>query len=176
MTSIEVTGKTIEEAIKSGLAKLQRKEQDVLTEVITEPSSGIFGFGKRDAKVRLTVIEKEITPDTLTEAVMTESVAEPKEMTVKKKEETSAENIATEGKEFLQEVLEKMGISVVIEKMIKEDKIFIVISHILLPRCVIVLEFWIVDLHIVTRTGFADNENDSSRRFSRCRILCVQIE
>ena len=46
MTSIEVTGKTIEEAIKSGLAKLQRKEQDVLTEVITEPSSGIFGFGK----------------------------------------------------------------------------------------------------------------------------------
>ena len=87
MTSIEVTGKTIEEAIKSGLAKLQRKEQDVLTEVITEPSSGIFGFGKRDAKVRLTVIEKEITPDTLTEAVMTESVAEPKEMTVKKKEE-----------------------------------------------------------------------------------------
>ena len=125
MTSIEVTGKTIEEAIKSGLAKLQRKEQDVLTEVITEPSSGIFGFGKRDAKVRLTVIEKEITPDTLTEAVMTESVAEPKEMTVKKKEETSAENIATEGKEFLQEVLEKMGISVVIEKMIKEDKIIL---------------------------------------------------
>ena len=125
MTSIEVTGKTIEEAIKSGLAKLQRKEQDVLTEVITEPSSGIFGFGKRDAKVRLTVIEKEITPDTLTEAVMTESVAEPKEMTVKKKEETSAENIATEGKELLQEVLEKMGISVVIEKMIKEDKIIL---------------------------------------------------
>ena len=64
-------------------------------------------------------------PDTLTEAVMTESVTELEEMTVKKKEEAAAENIAAEGKEFLQEVLEKMGISVVIEKMIKEDKIIL---------------------------------------------------
>ena len=135
MTSIEVTGKTVEEAVKSGLAQLQRKEQDVLTEVITEPSSGIFGFGKKDAKVRLTVIEKEIMPDTLTEAVMTESVTELEEMTVKKKEEAAAENIAAEGKEFLQEVLEKMGISVVIEKMIKEDKEGGVIIKITTIKC-----------------------------------------
>lgn len=47
MITIEATGKTIEEALKSGLEQLQKEEKEVVMEVITEPSSGIFGFGKK---------------------------------------------------------------------------------------------------------------------------------
>ena len=55
MRSIEATGKTVNDAIKSGLEQLGVDRADVEIQVIEMGSPGIFGmFGKR-AKVRLTV-------------------------------------------------------------------------------------------------------------------------
>ena len=55
MKSIEATGKTVSDAIKSGLEILGVDRSDVEIQVIEMGSPGIFGmFGKR-AKVRLTV-------------------------------------------------------------------------------------------------------------------------
>ena len=55
MRSIESTGKTVNDAIKSGLEQLGADRSDVEIQVIEMGSPGIFGmFGKR-AKVRLTV-------------------------------------------------------------------------------------------------------------------------
>ena len=127
MITIEATGKTIEEALKSGLEQLQKEEKEVVMEVITEPSSGIFGFGKKEAKIRLTVkepVEAVVTSaatEEMTEAEKTDDSVETK--ADKEENRLSAEEVAADGKAFLQEVLDKMGIPVMIEKMIKEERI-----------------------------------------------------
>ena len=56
-TSIEATGKTVEEAISAGLEKLDNAAiSDVDVVVLEEGSKGLFGlFGSRPAKVRLTM-------------------------------------------------------------------------------------------------------------------------
>ena len=59
MRSIEATGKTVNDAIKSGLEQLGVDRADVEIQVIEMGSPGIFGmFGKR-AKVKLTVKEDD---------------------------------------------------------------------------------------------------------------------
>lgn len=54
--SIEVTGESIQEAIDKGLAELGAKPNEVIVEVLEEPSRGVFGLGARPAKVRLQVL------------------------------------------------------------------------------------------------------------------------
>lgn len=64
MRKLTVTGKTVEEAVKSGLAELDVPEDRVKVSVIEEPVKGLFGLiGSRDAKVEL-----ELVPDALEEA------------------------------------------------------------------------------------------------------------
>ena len=59
MKSIEATGKTVQDAIKSGLEQLGVDRSDAEIQVLEMGSPGIFGmFGKR-AKVRLTVKEDD---------------------------------------------------------------------------------------------------------------------
>ena len=45
MSTIETTGKTIEDAVRSGLVRLGRMKDEVDIEVLEEPKSGFFGFG-----------------------------------------------------------------------------------------------------------------------------------
>ena len=54
MSTIETTGKTIEDAVRSGLVRLGRMKDEVDIEVLEEPKSGFFGFGSKPAKVRIT--------------------------------------------------------------------------------------------------------------------------
>ena len=121
---IEATGKTIEEAIESGLKELGKDISEVETEVLVQPSSGILGFGKKEAKVRLTVIEKQVE-EVSVEAIQVEEVSvevQPVESDGGENR-NDAEEVAADAKEFLNTILEKMGISAVIEKMIKADRI-----------------------------------------------------
>ena len=56
MKSIEMTGKTVEEAVKSALDSLKVTEDKVIIEVIEEESKGLFKFFKnKEAKIRVTV-------------------------------------------------------------------------------------------------------------------------
>lgn len=65
MKTIVVTGKTIEEAIKSGLSRWNVSEDRVKAKVLEHPSKGLFGLiGTKDAKVEL-----ELIPDALEEAI-----------------------------------------------------------------------------------------------------------
>ncbi|MGB1253013.1 MAG: RNA-binding cell elongation regulator Jag/EloR [Candidatus Promineifilaceae bacterium] len=63
---VETQGATIAEAIETGLAQLGVSRQEVALEVIEQGSLGVLGIGKRDATVRLTVMnsgyETEETP------------------------------------------------------------------------------------------------------------------
>ncbi|WP_102399233.1 RNA-binding cell elongation regulator Jag/EloR [Haloimpatiens massiliensis] len=55
MKSIEVMGKSVEEAIQSGLKQLNLTEDKVEVEILEEGSKGLFGFiGAKSAKVKLT--------------------------------------------------------------------------------------------------------------------------
>ena len=151
MSTIEATGKTIENAVRSGLVRLGRMKEEVDIEILEEPKSGFFGFGSKPARVRITE-KADVTP-VPSEVIQAEpetevSAAEPKaadvveavevaepdmmedepsEPAVQEPEEEafSAEEAAAKGKAFLQEVLKNMGIDVVIEKMIKSDKILL---------------------------------------------------
>lgn len=149
MSTIETTGKTIEDAVRSGLVRLGRMKDEVDIEVLEEPKSGFFGFGSKPAKVRITEkegvpvvpamesqleeAEKTVAPEAAEPAVRVEAESLPQEDTVLAVPETAeaaeeaftAEEAAAKAKAFLQEVLKNMGIDVVIEKMIKSDKVLL---------------------------------------------------
>lgn len=155
MSSVESTGKTIEDAIRSGLVRLGKIRDEVDIEVLAEPKNGFLGFGSKPARVRITeketaenqsavkntvlreenlqtepvLPEKVIIEETKTTEIpivmnTEEKTSEEPEETVDQ-EEFSAEDAAIQAKDFLQEVLRNMGMEVVIEKMIKEDKVIL---------------------------------------------------
>lgn len=65
MKTIVVTGKTIDDAVKSGLLQWNVSEERVKVKVLEQPSKGLFGLiGSKDAKVEL-----ELIPDAIEEAI-----------------------------------------------------------------------------------------------------------
>ncbi|WP_242836805.1 Jag N-terminal domain-containing protein [Desulfotomaculum nigrificans] len=61
MKVVEKVGKTIDEAIELGLQELGVLRDEVIIEVIEEPSKGLFGLiGGRPAKVRLTLKDNPV--------------------------------------------------------------------------------------------------------------------
>lgn len=55
--SIEVEGKTVEEAVKKALKELKIERRKVKIEVLSEEQLGLFGMpGAKPAKVRVSVI------------------------------------------------------------------------------------------------------------------------
>jgi len=62
MEMIEVTGNTVEDAISKGLEELNAQPGDVMVEVLEEPNTGLFGFGAKEARVRLVLIGKRTPP------------------------------------------------------------------------------------------------------------------
>ncbi len=58
MKSIEISGKTVKDAIKNGLAELGCDSSDVDIQVLEMGSPGLFGMFGRPAKVKLTVKDK----------------------------------------------------------------------------------------------------------------------
>lgn len=90
MKTIVVTGKTIEEAIKSGLSRWNVPEDRVKAKVLEQPSKGLFGLiGSKDAKVEL-----ELIPDALEEAVaFLEDVFRTMDIQVKIDREQTADGV-----------------------------------------------------------------------------------
>ncbi len=61
MTSIEKTGRTIEEALQNALSELGVSEKDVIVKVIDEPSRGFLGIlGSKDAKLKVTLKKSRV--------------------------------------------------------------------------------------------------------------------
>ena len=56
--SIEIEGKSVEEAVKKALRELKVSREKVKIEVLSEEQKGLFGMpGARPAKVRVTTIK-----------------------------------------------------------------------------------------------------------------------
>ena len=58
--TLEVEGKTVEEAIKKALRELKLPRHKVKIEVLSEEQKGLFGMpGAKPAKVRVSMIKKK---------------------------------------------------------------------------------------------------------------------
>ena len=111
MTTVEKTGKTVEEAVALALKELQVTEHDVTVEVLEQPKSGFLGLiGTRPAKVAVTLIKKE-------------ELAEEETITVETEEAMPVvgEDPIAVGKAFLMDVFAKMNLTVAIEVEEKEE-------------------------------------------------------
>lgn len=107
---IESTGENVEDAIAKGLVELGVGPNDVIVEVLEEPSRGVFGLGARPAKVRLQVLVRR---SAASPAVVYED--EPDEendllMNGAEVADGAADEDAEVGKVVLLELLEKMSI------------------------------------------------------------------
>jgi len=60
--SVEVSGRTVDQAIESALEELGVDLDQVETEVLTEGSRGLLGLGAEKARVRVTVVESPRFP------------------------------------------------------------------------------------------------------------------
>jgi spoIIIJ-associated protein len=114
--SIEVSGKTVEEAIERGLSELNLSREQVEIEVVSQGKSGVLGIGAEDARVRIaSLAELESRP---------ESKEDSLEDTVKS---TEAEGVAAEGdvaqlsKEILQGLLDRTGVRAQVVVRIGDD-------------------------------------------------------
>lgn len=169
MNHVEATGKTIEDAVRSGLVQLGLTRDEVTVEVLSEPKSGFLGIGSKPAVVRVTAKEEaehvlqrqqedvrkaeeaekqaadadrttvaeppcpaepvsapaESETDHPADDAKDSVAASPAEEAADQKEDFTAEEAAAKARDFLQEVLKNMGMQVMIEKMIKPDKIIL---------------------------------------------------
>ena len=64
MEMIEVTANSVDAAISKGLAELDASPGEVVVEVLEEPNTGLFGFGAREARVRLVLDRPAQVPRT----------------------------------------------------------------------------------------------------------------
>jgi spoIIIJ-associated protein len=71
--SVEISAKTVEEAIERGLSELGLTRDQVEVEVINPGRGGVLGFGAEDAQVRITALLVEPPPDV--ESLQAEAVA-----------------------------------------------------------------------------------------------------
>ena len=149
MEFIDVSAKTIEDAIAKGVAELSIDGRELVeTKVIEQPSNGFLGIGRKPAVVRLffTSVAKTATQEEVAH-VEEQSVAvasEPVATTETEVEDTAVystegdvvekpskkelskedqQEIAEKGKQFLDDMFTQMGLKVVIEKMMTKDKI-----------------------------------------------------
>ena len=61
--SVEVTGKSVDEAIAKALKELEANRDEVEIEVLAEGSRGLLGLGRQNAKVRVALSETEAQPE-----------------------------------------------------------------------------------------------------------------
>ena len=66
-SSIEASGKSIDEAVQQALVRLGKRRDEVEIVVLQEPTRGAFGLGSKDARVRVTThpnsVGAVITPE-----------------------------------------------------------------------------------------------------------------
>ena len=77
-TTLEIIAPTVEEALAQGLAQLNLTADKVHVDVLDAGNKGLFGFGKAQVRVRLTVIPEGGMPAEVPEPAKRESEAKPK--------------------------------------------------------------------------------------------------
>ncbi len=137
-TTIDVSAKTVDEAIDSGLAQLELTREQVEIEIVKEGKRGVFGIGSEEAHVRLTpkvrsaatpappsdvfapveaVESTTAEPPSIEEAI---PAAEPPPQT-RVAEATPQQDVEKIGVVYLSGLLERMGIQAKVSARIASD-------------------------------------------------------
>lgn len=136
MAFVEMTAKTVDEAVAKALKELNITAEEAVVEVLEEGKKGFLGMFSKDAKVRVTAKEvaapvvEEITVEEVKVEVETEveetvkeeapaateerAVREPKKFVVN-------DEAVAKAREFLQKVFNAMKIEVVMEKFVNKN-------------------------------------------------------
>lgn len=123
MNKIVTSGKTIEEAVKQGLAKLGATEDQVTIKVLEQPSKGFLGLiGVKEAKVELTLSSD--TSSTLPIGNRSEEIFASRLENEGDAERDPYEEAAS----FIRDVGENMGLQVEVDIVHKKDNTVLNIS------------------------------------------------
>lgn len=131
MKSIEITGKTIDEAIEQGLKELNCTKEEVEVEIIEAPSRGLFGLiGTKAAKIKLNMRDKKNEAELFGFANKQDNKAAKVEKAhteefsyvIKSENEELPETAAIN---FLDKVFEKLGVKVKTEVSKREDFLYL---------------------------------------------------
>lgn len=119
MTSLEKTGKTVEDAVNAALADLGVSSDRVQIEVLEEPTKGLFGFiGNKPAKVKVTLKPEEAP-------VQTVQAAKSEVKPAVKAPAVSDDEAVNTAKQFLNSIFDNMKLKVMIEKMRQEEGVLL---------------------------------------------------
>lgn len=119
--TLEFTGNSIDEAVAAGIAELGVQPNDVMVEILEEPSRGVFGIGARPARVRLKLLKQPAPPPTADVSPPEddykdddgyEGVIDPDDL----------EGESAVAREILMELLERMGIEADIRVVASDDE------------------------------------------------------
>jgi spoIIIJ-associated protein len=130
MVSIEVEGKTPEEAIEKALDMLSASREKVKVEVLDEGSKGLFGMiGSKQAKVKATLLELEdddsvpadSSPESFAPRTSHAGTKPPRPITSEELHDSPANDAIA--MEVLEELLQRMGFTATITKEVENDKI-----------------------------------------------------
>jgi spoIIIJ-associated protein len=129
MVSIEVEGKTPEEAVEKALEVLGATREKVKVEVLDEGSKGLFGMiGSKQAKIKATLLDLDeqgaqaSSDEGFTPRASHTAVKPPSPITAEKLDESTAAN-DTVAKEVLEELLGMMGFEANVLKDVSGDKV-----------------------------------------------------
>ena len=96
--SLDVSAKTVEEAIEQGLAQLNLSQDEVHIEILKEGRRGVFGLGAEEAEVRLT--RKQEKPTVAGESPSEADISPPPEPTTESSaQETTVSEVDTPSEE-----------------------------------------------------------------------------
>ncbi|GJM81452.1 DNA-binding protein [Paenibacillus sp. HMSSN-139] len=115
MNKIVTSGKTIEDAVRQGLAKLGTTEDKVAVNVLEQPSKGFLGLiGVKEAKVELTLLEQP-APASVPTPNKTASAPRSSASVMEEKTVVGEKDPYAEAASFIREVGENMGLDVKVE-------------------------------------------------------------
>ncbi|WGU93328.1 RNA-binding cell elongation regulator Jag/EloR [Paenibacillus dendritiformis] len=136
MNTLIVSGKTIEDAIKNGLAQWKVTEDRVTVRVLEKPSRGLFGLiGVRPATVELTLLEKPAAPAPETSPAPEVKTAPAEEAAMPYAEAAAEAEAAEQGpdpieeaKRFIIDAAQAMGLEVNVSVHKRKDTVTFDIS------------------------------------------------
>ncbi len=111
MQMIEVTANSVEAAIDKGLAELKARPGEVVVEVLEEPNTGLFGFGAREARVRLVLIGNRAQAESEADDYENQAAEQPRSSAPSPGlSDEELDEDAQVGKQVLEDLLERMGV------------------------------------------------------------------
>lgn len=116
MEKIEVTGKTVEEALTNASLQLGTSSDNLEYEVIEKGSNGFLGMFNKPAKI---LVSKKSEAEEI--ELKKETIDEKTDETVKSEVAIDKEAVEAKVKKFLNDIFATMGLEVTIEMSINDD-------------------------------------------------------